>query len=830
MGVKGLTSFIKTNKRSLAKELTFTARKEGDESERTALAVDAWGIIYPLYRQTDISSTFGGSFKDYKENLIHLIQAWRTVGLEPIFVFDGCPSSQKHKTMVNRLDQTNKNLELFWRTNPQSRQSIALNAVPPLLAELTVDVLKSTQVEFKMEESEADSAVVHIAKSRNGLWAGGDSDLLVHDSDADTLVAEKGGYAPLLEMEWVAERPEEPAEDAFDGEEDGFATVSKANHPRNIRKKEKAAAKVQTTLEGYDTTQIFLRSRLFSPPTTKIVALRMAVYDPKTLAEFVGIKPLHLPLLAALVGNDSSPQIQSHYLHRGTRPEERITRVANVLKEYSGEGAQQSLIEYAVQQLVDPDIASGIHEEIAADVMKASADYIGVDHANVFSEDKFDKDVVEAYKGAYVDGRLSPKILEIMQERVYFCRFIMEVIDERSSHVEVGRHLRQFAYMITLATCKEDLRFKKVETVEEVQEVSEEEKKAAEEEEQEKQGEEDAEGAQGAAAEVPEGQNEEDSEAQPQTKITTKTVEYAFNAVTEYTRHGVTTTPVPVEIPSIEDVLPAKIEETKQVKDAANVLPPFPTPSGQSLQLLPLRERLALFLAAHSSSHLSVPLAQVISSAPNLTQDRHALTTSGKAVKGVNEEGPIGDACKAIRPYVPFAAAVRHIILSVRDSSKAWNESILEGVINMAIKVYTTKDEKREEKEENDEDEEDDETALESPPVELVRAASQVLCALECTQIVADSLLLSGITTPCHAFFDGPTLHRYLAGAEEPVDKTLTAIIKESILDGCPERTVTVKKVKKSKKPKENKSEDKKKEPKKQPASRYDILAAMGMD
>ncbi|TIA87985.1 hypothetical protein E3P99_02836 [Wallemia hederae] len=824
MGVKGLTSFIKTNKRSLAKELTFSARKEGDDSPRTPLAVDAWGIIYPLYRQTDISSTFGGSFLEYKKNLEHLIAAWRAVGLEPIFVFDGCPSSQKHKTMVNRLDQTNKNLELFWRTNPQSRQSIALNAVPPLLAELTVDVLKTSTVEYKMEESEADSAVVHIAKSRNGLWAGGDSDLLIHDADAETPVAEKGGYAPLLEMEWVAERPEEPVEEAADGEDDGFATVSKANHPRNIRKKEKAAAKVQTTLEGYDTTQIFLRSRLFTPPVTKIVALRMAVYDPKTLAEFVGIKSLHLPLLAALVGNDSSPQIQSHYLHRGTRPEERITRVANVLKEYSGEGAQQSLIEYAVQQLVDPDTASGIHEEIAADVMKASADYIGVDHANVFSEDKFDKDIVEAYKGAYLDGRLSPKILEIMQERVYFCRFIMEVIDERSSHVEVGRHLRQFAYMIALATCKEDLRFKKIETVEEVEEVSEEEKKAAEEEEQ---GEE---GAQGAAAEAPEGETEEGAEAQPQTKITTKTVEYAFNAVTEYTRHGVTTTPVPVEIPSIEDVLPAKIDETKQVKDAANVLPPFPAPTGASLQLLPLRERLALYLAAHSSSHLSVPLAQVIASAPNLSQDRHAVTTSGKIVKGVNEEGAIGDACKAIRPYVPFAAAVRHIILSVRDSSKAWNESILDAVINMAIKVYSSKDVKEEVQEKQDDEDEEDEEALESPPVENVRAASQVLCALENSQIVADALLLSGIVTPCHAFFDGPTLHRYFAGKEEPVDKTLTAIIKESILDGCPERTVTVKKVKKSKKPKETKSEDKKKDKKKQPASRYDILAAMGMD
>lgn len=263
------------------------------------------------------------------------------------------------------------------------------------------------------------------------------------------------------------------------------------------------------------------------------------------------------------------------------------------------------------------------------------------------------------------------------------------------------------------------------------------------------------------------------------------------------------------------------------------MLPPFPAPTGQSLQLLPLRERLALFLAAHSSSHLSVPLAQVIASAPNLSQERQALTTSGKVVKGVNEDGPIGDACKAIRPYVPFAAAVRHIILSVRDSSKAWNESILEAVVNMAIKVYSSKDEKKDEKEEEnkgEDEDEDDEVVLESPPVENVRAASQVLCALENSQIVTDALLLSGIVTPCHAFFDGPTLHRYLAGVEEPVDKTLTAIIKESILDGCPERTVTVKKVKKSKKPKENKSEEKKKDKKKQPASRYDILAAMGMD
>lgn len=428
------------------------------------MVLDAWGIIYPLYRQTDASSTFGGSFLEYKSNLINLINAWRSVSLEPIFVFDGVPSSQKHKTLVNRLDQTNKHLELFWRTNPLSRQSIAVNAVPPLLAELTVSVLGENSVEYFMEEGEADSAVVTIAKTRHGLWAGGDSDFMIHDSDAETRVTETEGlYVPILEMEWVAEKPQEETEEIKDDFDDGFATVSKSKHPRNIRKNNKLAAKTQTTLAGYEGEQIFIRSKLFVPPP-KIVALRMSAYDPKTLAEFIGIKPVNLPLLAALVGNDSSPQIQSHYLHRGTKPEDRITRVGNILKNYNDQS--KSLVEYAVENLITPDSPSGVIEEICSDVMKSSADYIGVEHSNVFNVEKFDKAVIDAYKSAYVSGRLSPKVLEFMQERVYWSRFIMESVDERSAHVEIGRHLRQFAYMVSLATCKEDLKFKKVETFE----------------------------------------------------------------------------------------------------------------------------------------------------------------------------------------------------------------------------------------------------------------------------------------------------------------------------------------------------------------------------
>ena len=316
---------------------------------------------------------------------------------------------------------------------------------------------------------------------------------------------------------------------------------------------------------------------------------------------------------------------------------------------------------------------------------------------------------------------------------------------------------------------------------------------------------------------------------QQQPKVTTKTVEYDFNAVTEYTRQGVTTVPVPVEIPSIENVLPNCIEESKNHKHLANILPPFPLPEtlkpNNAAQLLPLRERLALYLAAHSSSHLSLPLSHVIASAPNLTNERHALTNKGEVVKGVNDEGEIGEAYKLLRPYVPFAAAVRHVILSVRDTAKAWTENTLEAVINMAIIILNNKEVKKEESEEK-------EKQIESPPIEAVRATAQVLCSLENSQLVADSLLLNGILTPCHSFFDGPLLHRCLNGDELQQDAKLIGIIKEAILDGCPERTVTVKKVKKQKKQKDAKSDEKKKEkkPSKAPASRYDILAAMGMD
>lgn len=87
MGVKGLTTFLVENKRSITQSTTFHTIQDQDPAQRIPLVIDAWSLIYSLY--FNLRWSFGGEHLEYALLLDRCFQAFRAVGLEPIMVFDG---------------------------------------------------------------------------------------------------------------------------------------------------------------------------------------------------------------------------------------------------------------------------------------------------------------------------------------------------------------------------------------------------------------------------------------------------------------------------------------------------------------------------------------------------------------------------------------------------------------------------------------------------------------------------------------------------------------------------------------------------------------------
>lgn len=108
MGVLGLSTFLRENRRVLAKTHQLSSRSE----LQTPIVVDGWSLvflhcfskkfadcheyrfIYDLYQTSNLPWVYGGEYDEFSLIVIKVIKAWISVGLRVFIVFDGpSPSS-----------------------------------------------------------------------------------------------------------------------------------------------------------------------------------------------------------------------------------------------------------------------------------------------------------------------------------------------------------------------------------------------------------------------------------------------------------------------------------------------------------------------------------------------------------------------------------------------------------------------------------------------------------------------------------------------------------------------------------------------------------------
>lgn len=353
------------------------------------------------------------------------------------------------------------------------------NAIlPPLCYTTALAALRDLgdQVELHIADEEGDPYMVELAARLGGYVLGQDSDFVVLNAEG------YAGYIPMDEMLWMTalDRPS-TSQAALD---DGFVVA------RPKGRVNKAAAPDATP-------------GLLPPASSSIVSLQCSVYSPKALSTHLRLPLSLLPLVGALVGNDYTAErrsVNSIFFSREATSVQRIARAAtavisvlssaNTLKRQKRpvnsimdvielsvdallerappnftSGERTTLIEKTVEATLQyaipartsdseeglwPTALCALHTPTACPLVRYMAFPLG---DNVEDEDirPFRASVREQYIGAYRQGQLSPRVLDILHTATAWPRHFLENPDLECVVRSIGRPLREYVYAIVEA-------------------------------------------------------------------------------------------------------------------------------------------------------------------------------------------------------------------------------------------------------------------------------------------------------------------------------------------------------------------------------------------
>ena len=95
MGVKGLETYLSRQSRLIGEVTTFPRLSAAAlaSDTPTSLIIDGWAFIYSVYFAQGGKETLnwigGGEYEKFEEAVVGTVKAWREVGFEVVFAFDG---------------------------------------------------------------------------------------------------------------------------------------------------------------------------------------------------------------------------------------------------------------------------------------------------------------------------------------------------------------------------------------------------------------------------------------------------------------------------------------------------------------------------------------------------------------------------------------------------------------------------------------------------------------------------------------------------------------------------------------------------------------------
>ncbi|KAI6112027.1 hypothetical protein EDD16DRAFT_1605755 [Pisolithus croceorrhizus] len=493
MGVHGLTTYLRENKRVLGKTVHFPSAS-GDAV--TTIVVDGWSFIFEIYLQSHLPWVYGGEYTEFSQYVEQVVLSWIAIGLKVYFAFDGPTPELKIPTLTSRMNGgTVEQSLIFFRTSPASRCTPRFlretNILPPLAYEVCVQTLQrlassgKRPLEVHFADEEADPYAVELAGRLGAYVVGNDSDFVIFSSGLYE------GFISLDELMWIL--PDADGETyACKGRDrdDDFQTVvrGKARKP--------------------PTQQQNITSGLIPPADVPFedLTLNASVYTPAALASHLKIPVTILPLLAALVGNDFSNQsstqrnVQSLFFERKLSLSQRIAHTGNTLTGILNAASQPRKARHQVESVMDlitrtvNALLVRAPSHVAPGEVDAVVDRI-VNAALKYAIDKYDGEIYgpdslwptrmcalhhqdacpfvtlfmrthpcsshgdtgndsaalrlgAMYVEAFRSGKLKPKIADIMNTGAYWPKLFLENPDLETVAKSIGRPIRLWIYAL----------------------------------------------------------------------------------------------------------------------------------------------------------------------------------------------------------------------------------------------------------------------------------------------------------------------------------------------------------------------------------------------
>ncbi|WVW78282.1 hypothetical protein I302_100235 [Kwoniella bestiolae CBS 10118] len=328
MGVRGLESFIRENRTSLTKTLSLPTLDDnsasGSSDGKTPIIVDAWGVIFKLYLDT-LPWTSGGEYLRYYKLVKKLIIAWRKVGLEPTFVFDGAAPPEKHQTILSRASEKLLSCQLFYTTSVPSRSSSSFSknkVVLPFFASHTfIYALHRLNVQTHFVPfGEADGVCVSMAEKVGGYVFGRDSDFVILIARTERVK----GYVPIDMLNWI------------EGQDTTNTNTYKPPGARQADTFQPVHNGRSRNFSGSGSTPNHMnrQSSLIPSSSLKNPTLVITYIPPQALRHRLRIPSTHLPLFASLCGTDYiPPSITTQFYEPHINSFQKIEKAARILRE-----------------------------------------------------------------------------------------------------------------------------------------------------------------------------------------------------------------------------------------------------------------------------------------------------------------------------------------------------------------------------------------------------------------------------------------------------------------------------------------------------------------
>ncbi|WWC86760.1 uncharacterized protein L201_001639 [Kwoniella dendrophila CBS 6074] len=343
MGVKGLETFVRDNRTSLTKSISLpslgeipatTTTDSNGEEKRTPIIVDAWGIIFKLYLDT-LPWTSGGEYLRYYKLVKKLVNAWRKVGLEPTFVFDGAAPPEKHNTILSRATEKLLSCQLFYTTSIQSRSSPSFSkggkVVLPFFASQTfIFALNRLNVQTHfVPAGEADGICVSMAENLGGYIFGRDSDFIILIGN-QSLRSIKG-YVPIDMLYWIeGQTPTAKSQLQPQQQQQNFNAYIPPSKRNNV---ESSFQPVHNNRRNNNNNSNYQSSMI---PSSQLInpTLVVTYVPPQALRHRLRLPATHLPLFASLCGTDYTPTtLTQRFYEPNLSMCQKIEKAARILRE-----------------------------------------------------------------------------------------------------------------------------------------------------------------------------------------------------------------------------------------------------------------------------------------------------------------------------------------------------------------------------------------------------------------------------------------------------------------------------------------------------------------